>query len=115
MRKAILAVLAVACLCLPAAARADGDPASDYLLVQDVFYPFQVAIDPAAREGLDTTVKAAAASGFKIRVALIAHNYDLGSVPQLFEKPQPYAEFLGQELAFVYPGRLLVAMPNGYG
>ena len=108
-------VVALACLCLPASARADGDPASDYLLVRDVFYPFQTAIDPEARRGLDAAVRSAAAHGFKIRVALIAHDYDLGAVPQLFNKPQQYAEFLGQELAFVYPGRLVVAMPAGYG
>jgi hypothetical protein len=115
VRRATLAVVALACICLPASARADGDPASDYLLVRDAFYPFQVAIDPDARRGLDATLRAAAAHGFKIRVALIAHDYDLGAVPQLYNKPQQYAEFLGQELAFVYPGRLLVAMPTGYG
>ena len=115
MTRTVVAVVALACLCLPARARADGDPASDYLLVRDVFYPYQVAIDPETRQGLEAAVRAAAAHDFKIRVALIAHDYDLGAVPQLFAKPQPYAEFLGQELAFVYPGRLLVAMPNGYG
>jgi len=111
----VVIVVALACLCLPASARADGDPASDYLLVRDVFYPFQTAIDPDARKGLDAAVRSAAAHGFKVRVALIAHDYDLGAVPQLFNKPQQYAEFLGQELAFVYPGRLVVAMPAGYG
>jgi hypothetical protein len=115
VRRIVVAVFALACLCLPASARADGDPASDYLLVRDVFYPFRTAIDPEASKGLDAAVKAAAANGFKIRVALIAHDYDLGAVPQLFDKPQRYAEFLGQELVFVYPGRLLVAMPAGYG
>jgi hypothetical protein len=111
----VVIVVALTCLCLPASARADGDPASDYLLVRDVFYPFQTAINPEARRGLDAAVRSAAAHGFKIRVALIAHDYDLGAVPQLFNKPQQYAEFLGQELAFVYPGRLVVAMPAGYG
>jgi hypothetical protein len=114
--KRLAAVLVVAaCLGLPAAARADGDPASDYLLAQDLFLPFNVPIDPEKRQELDAAIKSAAAHGFKIRVAIIAHKYDLGAVPQLYGRPQPYAEFLGQELEFVYPGRLLVAMPNGYG
>jgi hypothetical protein len=36
-------------------------------------------------------------------------------VGALWSKPQSYAQFLGQELPFVYRGRLLIVMPNGYG
>ena len=50
-----------------------------------------------------------------IRVALIGSRYDMGSVTALWRLPKTYARFLGQELAFVYKGRLLVVMPNGYG
>jgi len=39
MRRAALVALAVLAL-LPAAAAADGDPASDVLLAQDVYYPY---------------------------------------------------------------------------
>ena len=35
--------------------------------------------------------------------------------PALWRQPQKYAQFLGQELFYVYKGRLLIAMPNGYG
>jgi hypothetical protein len=57
----------------------------------------------------------AKARGYEIRVALIATTYDMGSVVTLFRQPRQYARFLGQELFFVYKGRLLVVMPNGYG
>jgi hypothetical protein len=111
----VVIVVALTCLCLPASARADGDPASDYLLVRDVFYPFQTAINPEARRGLDAAVRSAAAHGFKIRVALIAHDYDLGAVPQLFNKPKTYAKFLAAELQGVLTGPLVIAMPAGFG
>jgi hypothetical protein len=40
---------------------------------------------------------------------------DLGGVSALWKKPRQYARFLGAELAFLYKGRLLVVMPNGFG
>lgn len=58
-------------------------------------------------------MQAAKARGYTIRVALIGSAYDLGAVGSLWRKPKEYARFLGQELAFVYKGRLLVVMPNG--
>jgi hypothetical protein len=65
--------------------------------------------------GLEAAVDAAARARVPIRVAVIATPYDLGSVGALYRKPQRYARFLGQELSYVYKGRLLVVMPNGYG
>jgi hypothetical protein len=115
LRRGVVIVLALACLAAPAVARADGDPASDYLISRDVFLPYNAKIDADTRGRLDTVVRDAAERKFRIRVALIAQPYDLGSVFQLYGKPQKYAQFLGQELAFAYGGRLLVAMPNGYG
>ena len=41
----VAVVLVTACLCAPAGARANGDPASDYLLAQNVFLPFTTKID----------------------------------------------------------------------
>ena len=111
---ALAAGLAVL-LALPAAARANGDPASDYLLARDVFYPFTNKIDANAVERLDKTIKAANDAGYKIKVALILSPSDLGTAFSLFNKPQRYAQFLGLELAFVYKGRLLVVMPKGFG
>jgi len=108
-------VAVAAVLLVPGVARADGDPASDYLVVQDVFFPFDVKV-PAAEAGrFSQLVADATKRGFRVKVALIAGPGDLGSVTALWRKPQQYAEFLGQELYYVYRGPLLIAMPNGYG
>jgi hypothetical protein len=114
-RGAALAALLACALAASSQARADGDPASDYLLVQNVFLPFDLKPDSGAVKQLAAIVREAGAAGFKIKVALIGSRFDLGAVPQLFAQPQPYAQFLGQELSFVYRGRLLVVMPNGFG
>jgi hypothetical protein len=108
-------VSVLACLAFAPAALADGDPASDYLLSQPVFLPPDVVVPEADAKQLTETLAAAKARGYEIRVAVIGTRYDLGSVGALFKKPQEYALFLGQELRFVYKGRLLVVMPNGYG
>ena len=94
------------------AAVADGDPASDYLIGQNVFYSFDAGVATDRAERLKTLVDDANRAGFKIRVALIRTNSDLGSVYQLYGKPQRYAQFLGQELLFVYRSRLLIVMPG---
>jgi hypothetical protein len=96
-------------------ARADGDPASDYLLVQRVFVPYEGATASTQQRALTKAVAAANKAGFTIRVAVIFSRYDLGSVTSLWRKPQTYARFLGVELRFVYKQRLLVVMPNGFG
>jgi hypothetical protein len=112
-RLALVALLA--CLVLAPVARADGDPASDYLLTQPVFLPPDVVISPSDSKRLTEVAAAAKKRGYEIRVAVIGTRYDLGSVGALYRQPRRYAVFLGQELRFVYKGRLLVVMPNGYG
>jgi hypothetical protein len=107
-------VLAAA-LVLASGAVADGDPASDYLIGQKVFYSFDAGIPAANAQQLQTMVANANRAGFPIRVAVIRTNSDLGAAYQLYRKPQQYAQFLGQELLFVYRGRLLIVMPNGFG
>jgi hypothetical protein len=97
------------------AARADGDPASDYLLSYQVFLPFDAKVPARDAARLTSVVRSANRQGFKIRVALISSDYDLGSVTALWKQPRRYARFLGAELAFVYKQRLLVVMPNGFG
>src|SRR3954447_13517459 len=114
----LVAVLASAsCLAALAAvpARADGDPASDYLLQQKLFVPFDGSVPTKATDSLAKLLADSAKKGYEVRVALISSPADLGSVTSLWRQPQRYAEFLGQELYFVYNGRLLVVMPNGYG
>lgn len=113
-RAAALAAVGVF-LALPAAARANGDPASDYLLVRNTFLPFTSGIDKDAVDRLEKTIQAADKAGYKIKAAMILAPSDLGTAFSLFRQPQRYAQFLGLELGFVYRGRLLVVMPNGYG
>lgn len=114
-----LAVLPGLCLCvlalLTGTARADGDPASDVLISQRVFVPYGSKLSPALASSLDRATDQTAKAGYPIRVALIASRSDLGAVPSLWSKPQIYSEFLGRELAFLYHGRTVVAMPNGLG
>lgn len=112
--RAVAIVVAAAFLAAPAA-RADGDPASDYLLARKTFIPFDAKVPQANADQLNAIVAEAEKNGFAIRVALIGTRFDLGAVPSLWRKPETYALFLGQELFFVYKGRLLVVMPNGYG
>jgi hypothetical protein len=108
-------LLGIACLLAAPAALADGDPASDYLLSTTAFVPPDANVSNADAAQLRAVLEAAKARRFEIRVALIATRYDMGSVGALFRRPRQYARFLGQELFFVYKGRLLVVMPNGYG
>ncbi len=111
---ALLLALAVVAV-VPAAARADGDPASDVLYNGKIFLPFEVKIDGKKQQDLQQVVAASWKAGFPIKVAVISSQYDLGSVGVLWQRPQAYAKFLGTELAFLYKDRLLIVMPNGFG
>lgn len=106
---------AVAMLAVAPLARADGDPASDYLITQQVFFPYDTKFPAAQQIRFAQLVREANKAGFKIRVAVIASGYDMGSVTSLYLKPRTYARFLGEELSFVYEQRLLVVMRNGFG
>jgi hypothetical protein len=114
MKRFVLVLLAAFCV-LGGTARADGDPASDYLLGSQVFIPFDLKLPKASQQELTALVRDTNTSGYTIRVALIGSPYDLGSVTSLWAKPKPYAKFLGAELQFVYKNRLLVVMPQGFG
>jgi hypothetical protein len=113
-QRTLLVVVAAALLAAPAA-RANGDPASDVLLTQQVFFPFDATLPESDREALAKTVEAANERGYKIRVALIPFTSDLGTAVSLWGHPQSYAKFLGSELAFVYRNRLLIVQPSGFG
>jgi hypothetical protein len=115
MRRTIVTIAAVAALLVAPLARADGDPASDYLLVDKVFLPFDAKFPKPQQAEFTGVVDAANKAGYQIRVAVIATTYDMGSVTSLYRKPRTYARFLGLELGFVYKQRLLVVMPNGFG
>jgi hypothetical protein len=110
------AALLAALLLLPVAwARADADPPSDVLLQQDVYYPYFPAASAPAVKQLDGLVATAKRRGFALKVALVATRSDLGAVPDLFGKPQPYADFLDREISFNRVEPLLVVMAAGYG
>lgn len=112
---ALVLALALAGLAgFASSARADGDPASDVLYFQDVFLPY---VKPSADVGarLTSTVAAANKAGFRIKVAVIQAQQDLGSVPSLFNRQDLYARFLGAELKTFYSQRLLIVMPAGFG
>lgn len=115
MKIALAVALAVAACAFAGTARADGDPASDYLLAQNVFLPFDAKFPAKKQVQLVGLVNAANKAGFKIRVALIWSSYDMGSVTVLWQKPKTYARFLGEELSFLYKQRVLIVMPNGFG
>lgn len=92
----------------------DGDPASDYLVGTNVFFPLQPP-PPAAAAALDRQVRAVYGRRFRIKVAVIGTKVDLGAVPSLFNRPSEYAKFLGFELRLYYIGPLLIVMPAGFG
>jgi hypothetical protein len=101
---------------VPAApARADGDPASDVLLLQDVYLPYAPGVPAALGKTITDLVKTTRAKGFPLKVAIVAQPKDLGAVPQFFDKPQSYAPFLQSEIAFNSKKPLLIVMPAGYG
>jgi ribosomal protein S12 methylthiotransferase accessory factor YcaO len=100
---------------LAGVALADGDPASDVLVSRSLFLPQDAAIAPNEQAQVASLIARAANRGYPVRVALIASRADLGSVTALWQQPQSYADFLGQELALTHKEPLLVLMPNGYG
>ena len=112
---AVATLTATAALAAAPPAAANGDPASDVLLTRWVFIPFQAPVSEPVAEQLETVVQRARRAGYPIKVAIIGAPIDLGTVPSLFGRPPVYAKFLGEELTFLYKGRLLVVMPNGYG
>jgi hypothetical protein len=120
--RAVLAIAALAAACAVAepTARANGDPASDVLLFGNVYLSSFAPIPGSTAAELRRVVADANARGFRIRVATIGAQGDLGSLPSFWRRPQQYADFLGQELSVLptrvhYHDRLLVVMPNGYG
>lgn len=111
----MLALALAIALCGAGAARADGDPASDILYTDNVFFPYDTTISKSAQEALVKTLLSSEQAGYPIRVALIAQPSDLGAVASLWKKPRQYARFLSLELSYVYKEPLLIVMPSGMG
>lgn len=114
----MLALAAVLAGSAAGTARADGDPASDVLLSDNVFLSFQSPYGSAEGRALEALAKQAKEQGFPMRVAVITQLADMGSVGGLYGKAQRYADFLASEIRFVYRGTLVIAMngkPGGFG
>ncbi|MCW2953030.1 MAG: hypothetical protein JWQ48_2200 [Conexibacter sp.] len=114
---ALLAALATLALALldSTPARADADPPSDVLLLQDVYFPYHPQVAPPLQAQLDDLVARARSAGFPLKVAIVATRGDLGAVPRLFGHPARYAQFLETEIRNNAPQPLLTVMPAGYG
>jgi hypothetical protein len=105
----------LACVVCCGVASADGDPASDVLIVATRFEPYTAKIPPDSRKQLAATIAAVRAKRYPVRVAMIGDQYDLGSAGLLMNRPQEYARFLATELAQFNRDWVLVVMPKGYG
>ncbi|MBO0769490.1 MAG: redoxin domain-containing protein [Solirubrobacterales bacterium] len=112
MRWFLILVCALA-LALPAGAAADGDPGSDVLIYQSLFTGADDNISPQQQVALGKLLSATKQAGKPVRVAIIGHSDDLGAVTPLWQKPLPYAQYLGTELSAAFHGHLVVVMPNG--
>ena len=96
-----------------AVARADGDPASDVLLGQNVYYPYPPnLVSKPVRGALDAMVARAKAVGYPVKVAIIAARADLGAYPYLFDQPQRYADLLTKEISFNTTAPVLAVLPD---
>ena len=109
---ALLALLGA--LSAPAVAHADGDPASDVLLLRDVYVPYFPAPKKAAVADLEAKLRELRRAGFPMKVAMIQSPGDLGAYPELFGKADKYAKLLEREIVFkVKHPRLVIVMPQG--
>lgn len=124
MHRLLCALVAVTALASTPAALAHGDPASDALVQEDVFFPYDPPTNEPFRTALVDLLKEARSIGFPVKVALIQSAGDLGAFPQMFNDPQTYADLLYNKLPVeqkAQPGvaseqlRLLVIMPAGFG
>ena len=123
MRRAWAAALAsLLLICMaPSSALADGDPASDVLIGDTIFFPYQAPSADTARK-LRGVVDATRKAGQPVRVAIIHGPQDLGTAANLYGHPREYARLLSQELGNpVEPGKqghreeLIVVMAAGFG
>lgn len=112
--RALLAAL-VLLLVAAAPARADGDPASDVLPEQPVFYGSALDLKSKPAAQLDALVRQAKQQGFEVNVAVISRLEDMGSATQFWGDMDNYGAFLAGEIGCCVKGRLLIVMPAGIG
>ncbi len=109
-----LALIALSLLAVPPA-YADGDPASDILLTESVYFGYGIDLQSKEAAQLVALLDEARKRGYPLKVALISDVVDLGVTTQNWENPREYVRYLAGQLSEVYTDRLLVLMPNGYG
>jgi GNAT superfamily N-acetyltransferase len=94
-------------------AAADADPASDVLLVQNAFLPYEPTTPPVLAKALNQALTEIHSTGLQLKVAIIGSPVDLGGIPDLFGQVSRYAAFLETEISYRGPQPLLVVMPDG--
>lgn len=115
VKRCTFVVLAVGlALVFSPSARADGDPAGDVLAQQTVFYGSALDLESAEAAQLPALLGRAQAAGYELRVAAMSVDADMGAIDYMWDDPLNYVDFLAQELAYRYQGRVLVIMPSGY-
>jgi hypothetical protein len=108
---------------LVGSARADLDPASDVLPLQNVFFPYKPKVCSELSSALRKLTATTKSAGYPVKVAVIASKADLGGAAYLYGRPKDYALFLAQELSTYSPDfgtqyrnqPVLIAMPVGFG
>jgi hypothetical protein len=110
-----LVAAVVLLLLAPPLARADGDPASDVLPEQPVFFGSALDLKSKPAAQLDALARDAARRGYPVNVAVISRLEDMGSATQYWNDMDNYAEFLAGEIGCCVKGRLLIVMPAGFG
>ena len=114
-RLAVLLATVAAAAALAGQAGAHGDPASEYLVDHQAFFPLYETLPQETQLKLAALVRDANARGFAIRIAVIAGKRDLGTEGDAWRKPQTYANAVDADVVYYYKGRVLVVMPNGFG
>jgi hypothetical protein len=109
----VLLLLVLVAYARPGSAAADADPASDVLLVQNAFFPYQPAVPPALTKAVDQALAEIHATGLPLKVAIIGSRVDLGGIPDLFGQVSRYGDFLETEISYRKTQPLLVVMPGG--
>jgi hypothetical protein len=123
-RRLVLCLVVTAALAgVAGSARADIDPASDVLPLQNIFLPYKPKVCTELSSALRNLTTSGKKAGYPVKVAVIGSKADLGGAAYLFGKPEDYAQFLAQELVTYSPDfgttygtqPLLTVMPSGFG
>ena len=99
MKRALVVAFLVLACALAGNARADGDPASDYLLSQKTFIPYDAKIPAEQARALNGIVADAKRKGYTIRVAVISRPSRLTVSVSPTPTPMPRANSASNEIS----------------